>query len=112
MTTTPPGATASRRIVPTRLDDDQRQRLRALLDGEEWVRRGDWKRWLDGARPHAPVPIDELPLDDCVASAAWLHQQRHSLYLALEGGTKAPDGWMEGMALYQALVARHPSLTA
>jgi hypothetical protein len=96
-----PGAS---RTVPGRLTDEQRGRLRWLLDDPElWVLRTGWHRFLlDGDRT-ALVATDSLTADQRVAALAWLRQQRHALYRALEGGPIAPDGWLEGFGLYERL---------
>lgn len=94
----------ARRTVPSRPSPEQRKRLRRLIEGSHWVRRGDWGPWLQGDRPAHPWPIDELTPDQCVATASWLRQQRHALYRALEGGLQAPEGWLESTPLYRSLM--------
>jgi hypothetical protein len=94
----------SSRMVPPRLTDEQRERLRWLLDDPElWVLRTGWQRFLlDGDR--APlIPTDSLTADQRVAARAWLRQQRHALHRVLEGGRAAPDGWLESFELYERL---------
>jgi hypothetical protein len=96
------------RMVPPRLNDDQRARLRWLLeDPEQWVLRTGWLRFLlDGDRS-ALVRTDGLTADQRVAALSWLRQQRHALYRALEaeGDVRAvaPAGWLEGFGLYDRL---------
>lgn len=98
-----PETLRARRAVPSRPDAEQRERLRQLLNSRKWVFRGDWEPWLKGERPDAPYPVTELTRDDCIASESWLRQQRHALYQVLEGGQKAPAGWLESKPLTQAL---------
>jgi hypothetical protein len=101
MTPDRPGAS---RTVPQRLTDEQRRRLRWLLDDPElWVLRTGWHRFLLDDDRTALVSTDQLTADQRVAALAWLRQQRHSLYRALEGGPIAPDGWLEAFGLYQRL---------
>jgi hypothetical protein len=98
---------ATSRMVPRRLTDEQRARLRWLLDDpDQWVLRTGWHRFLlDG--DHTPlVRTDRLTADQRAAAFAWLRQQRHALHQVLEGGPIAPDGWLEDFGLYQRLV-RH-----
>jgi hypothetical protein len=96
-----PGAS---RKVPQRLTGEQRDRLRWLLDDPElWVLRTGWDRFVvDGDRT-ALVHTDSLTADQRVAALSWLRQQRHALHRALEGGSSAPDGWLERFGLYQRL---------
>lgn len=89
---------SSRRIVPNRLDDAQLQRLRHLLeDPDTWVLRPGWESYLLHGNRNALVRTDTLNDDHLVAAVAWLRQQRHALYRALEGGEVAPDGWLESL---------------
>jgi hypothetical protein len=96
-----PGAS---RKVPRRLTDEQRERLRWLLeDPDRWVLRTGWDRFVvDGDRT-ALVLTDSLTADQRVAALSWLRQQRHQLHRALEGGELAPEGWLEGFGLYRRL---------
>jgi hypothetical protein len=96
------------RMVPPRLTDDQRSRLRWLLeDPEQWVLRTGWLRYLLDDDRSALVRTDALTADQRVAALAWLRQQRHALYRALDGGgdphAVAPAGWLEGFGLYERL---------
>jgi hypothetical protein len=94
----------SSRMVPRRLTDEQRERLRWLLDDpEQWVLRTGWHRFLlDGDRTQL-VTTDSLTADQRVAALAWLRQQRHALYQVLEYGPIAPEGWLESFELYDRL---------
>jgi hypothetical protein len=96
-----PGAS---RKVPRRLTDEQRERVRWLLDDpDRWVLRTGWDRFVvDGDRT-ALVRTDSLTADQRVAALSWLQQQRHPLYRALEGGDLAPEGWLETFGLYRRL---------
>lgn len=95
-----------RRAVPPELDDEARQRLRWLLhDPEHWVLRTNWERYLRSGDEQLLITTDRLTLDQKVAAAAWLVQQRHALHRALEGGTRAPDGWIDALPMMQALRA-------
>lgn len=93
---------ATSRTVPARLTDSQRALLASLLDQDtRWIRRDDWLDFLAGS--DAGTNIDDLTADQRSAAVAWLRQQRHELYRATEGGTRAPDGWLESLPLYQRL---------
>jgi hypothetical protein len=95
----------SRRAVPHRLTDEQRARLRSLLDDPDtWVLRPGWEPYLLRGDEGTLVPTDSLNNDHRVASIAWLRQQRHALHRALEGGDVAPEGWLEALPLYRRLV--------
>jgi hypothetical protein len=92
------------RMVPRRLTDAQRDRLRWLLDDpEQWVLRTGWHRFLIEGDRSALVRVDQLTADQRVAALAWLRQQRHALHLTLEGEPIAPAGWLEGFGLYRRL---------
>lgn len=102
----PPDAHGHRRAVPPRMDDAQRERLRWLLDDpDRWVLRSAWERYLRSGDDALLVRTERLTQDHRVAAAAWLHQQRHPLYRALEGGDRAPDGWLEQLPMVRALTA-------
>lgn len=103
--TTHPKHMQSRRAVPLVLTEAQRERLRSLLDDPEtWVLRPGWEPYLLHGDHGTLVATDDLTNDHRVASIAWLRQQRHALYRALEGGKVAPDGWLESLPLYRRLV--------
>ena len=109
-TTMPPNGPGSRRAVPIRLTDEQRARLRWLLeDPEMWVLRSDWETFLATGDRRTLVSTDDLTKDQKVAALAWLKQQRHALHLALEGEPQAPEGWLEAFDLYQRLHVGVPS---
>ena len=100
----PPTKPGSRRAVPDRLTDEQRARLRWLLeDPDHWVRRTKWKRFLIEGDEGVVVKTDDLTDDQKTAALAWLRQQRHRLYAVLEGGVRAPNGWLEAFPLYDRL---------
>lgn len=102
--TMPPTMPGSRRAVPDRLSDEQVARLRWLLeDPDHWVRRNKWEAFLLDGRETAVVDTGGLTADQKVAALAWLRQQRHRLYAVLEGGVRAPDGWLEHFPLYARL---------
>lgn len=101
-----PQTPGSRRVVPLVTTAEQGEHLRALLTQSEWwVRRSRWYRWLHEGKPSDTSPIDVMGRDDRVAALSWLRQQRHVLYRVLEGETRAPEGWVEALPLFQALDA-------
>jgi hypothetical protein len=100
----PPTGRGSRRAIPRRLTDAQRERLRSLLtDPDTWVLRPDWERYLLDGDEATLVHTDELSRDHRTSVLAWLEQQRHTLHRVLEGGEVAPDGWVESLPLYTRL---------
>jgi hypothetical protein len=102
---TPPSGPGSRRAVPDQLTEEQRGRLRWLLeDPASWVLRPGWEPFLLHGDAATLICTTELTRDHRVAALAWLRQQRHRLYHALEGGQVAPDGWLEAFGLYRRLV--------
>jgi hypothetical protein len=102
----PPKRPSSRRAVPARLTDEQRERLRFLLDDPDtWVLRLGWERFLLQGDHATLVATDELGPDHRTAALAWLRQQRHALHRALEGDPIAPDGWLEQLPLVARLLA-------
>jgi hypothetical protein len=93
-----------RRVVPERLDAEQRERLRWLLDDPDtWVLRPGWEPFLLRGSQGLLVATDDLTADQRQAALAWLRQQRHTLHRALEGGIRAPDGWLEALPLVRRL---------
>lgn len=103
-TTMPPNGPGSRRAVPLRLTDEQRQRLRWLLeDPETWVLRTEWEDFLATGDRRTLVWTADLTRDQRAAAIAWLRQQRHALHAVLEGGREAPEGWLESFPLYERL---------
>lgn len=99
-----------RRAVPPSLDEEATARLRWLLhDPEHWVLRTSWERYLRTGEESLLITTDQLTQDQRAAAAAWLGQQRHALYRALEGGDRAPDGWLESLPMMQAFCERNPS---
>lgn len=108
MTTRPPAA-GVRRAVPAKLTDEQRERLRFLLeDPDTWVLRFGWERFLLRGDSATLIPTSELTADQRAAAVAWLRQQRHRLHLALEGDAIAPAGWIESFPLMQRLLEDGP----
>lgn len=104
--TAPPNVPGSRRVLPRAPDEHQVERVRALLQqGQHWVLRGDWSRYLNGDGEIGLVPISRLVRDQRVAAAAWISQQQHSLYETLEGDRTAPDDWLSALPLYRALTS-------
>ncbi len=100
----PPREPGSRRSVPRNLTEPQRERLRELLDDPDtWVLRPSWLRFLLDGDEGSLVETDDLNADERSAALAWLKQQRHALYRALEGGERAPEGWLEALPLYRRL---------
>ncbi len=93
-----------RRTVPPHLDAAATERMRWLLhDPDHWVLRTNWERYLRTGDEHLLVTTDRLTQDQRIAAAAWLTQQRHALHRAVEGGDRAPDGWIESLPMMQAL---------
>lgn len=100
-----PTGVGHRRAVPARLDDEQRRRLRWLLDDpNSWVLRANWERYLATGENALIITTDKLTRDQRNAALAWLRQQRHALHRALEGGDRAPEGWLERFPMYQELI--------
>ncbi len=94
----------SRRTVPLRLNAEQCARLRALVeDPDTWVLRHAWDGYLLDGEPGRVVDPADLTRDHLVAAIEWLRQQRHPIYRALEGGDRAPQGWLERLPLYERL---------
>lgn len=88
------------------ITETQVEHLRELLEqGDRWVGRARWVRWLDHGDEDDTTPIKALPHDDRIAACSWLRQQRHVLYDTVEGGHHAPDGWIEDRPLYRGLSA-------
>jgi hypothetical protein len=86
------------------MNEEQRARLRALLeDPDTWVLRPGWEPYLLNGDCSALIHPNTLTRDQRIAAVAWLRQQRHALHLAVEGSQVAPDGWLEGFALYRYL---------
>lgn len=77
--------------------------LELLQQDEVWVGRARWLRWLDTGDRADTMAISALVLDDRIAACAWLRQQRHVLHATVEGGERAPEGWVRAQPLYQAL---------
>lgn len=86
------------------VSDEQVRHLRGLLGQDEiWVMRARWLRWLTHADPEDTTPIPDMVPDDRIAACAWLRQQRHVLHDTIEGGARAPEGWVQDLPLYRAL---------
>lgn len=86
------------------ITDTQVKHLRELLEqGDRWVVRARWVRWLDHGDRADTTPIDGMLHDDRIAACSWLRQQRHVLYDTVEGGHPAPSGWIEARPLYRGL---------
>ncbi len=94
-----------RRTVPLQPTPEQHARLRALVDDPTtWVLRHAWDGYLRHGAGGRVIDPKDLSTDHRIAALAWLRQQRHPLYRALEGGTRAPDGWLEELPLHRRLV--------
>lgn len=84
--------------------DQETTHLEALLEQDEsWVLRARWVRWLERGDATDTVPIAAMDHDDRIAACAWLRQQRHVLHDTIEGGMRAPQGWIEQQPLYRGL---------
>lgn len=93
-----------RRTIPAQLNEAQCRRLRELMeDPDTWLLRSAWDAYLLDGDPGRLIDPAELSADHLVASLAWLRQQRHALYRALEGGRRAPEGWLESLPLHRRL---------
>ena len=104
--TMPPNTPGSRRAVPHYATPTESDALRRFLEGDRWILRPDWEDYLDGKHV-STVRIDKLTRDQRTSARAWLRQQRHHLYAAIEGRAVAPDGWMTALPLYEALIDGH-----
>ncbi len=94
----------SRRTVPLRLTPAQCDRLRSLVeDPTTWVLRHAWDDYLLAGERGRVVDPRDLTRDHVVSAIEWLRQQRHPIYRALEGGDRAPEGWLEQLPLHQRL---------
>lgn len=97
----------SRRVVPLVVSPQHVEHLRELLEQDTfWVGRARWVRWLEKGDHADTTDIDEMPHDDRLAACAWLSQQRHVLHETVEGGSRAPEGWLESLPLVSALCPR------
>lgn len=104
MTTHQPVRGGWRRTVPAQLTPVQRERLRDLIeDPDTWVLRHAWDAYLLDGDPGRIVDPATLSAGHLVSALEWLRQQRHPLYRALEGGQRAPEGWLESLPLYRRL---------
>lgn len=94
----------SRRAIPATLTEQQRARLRVMLeDPDTWALRPGWYRFVVHGDAGTLVSPDELTRDQRIAALAWLGQQRHVLYRVLEGGNRAPEGWVESLPISRRL---------
>ncbi len=99
-----PQIPGSRRVIPLVISQTETEHLRRLLEQDEaWVGRARWVRWLEDGQLSDTMPIDDMEHDDRIAACAWLRQQRHALHGTVEGGRRAPDGWVEDLPLYRGL---------
>lgn len=86
------------------ITDTEVEHLRAILEQDEvWVLRARWVRWLRFGEQADTVPIPSMLHDDRIAACSWLRQQRHVLHDTVEGGRRAPDGWIADLPLYGGL---------
>ena len=91
-------------MIPLVISASQTAHLRELLNQDEvWVGRARWVRWLQDAQRSDTMAIEDMRHDDRIAACAWLRQQRHALYDAIEGGERAPEGWVEDLPLFRGL---------
>lgn len=93
------------RIVPVVLRPMHETHIRTLLEqGEFWVARNVWRRWLDSGDDALTVPIARMNRDERIAAAAWISQQKHLLHAVVAHDGTAPDGWAAGLTLTVALL--------
>ena len=91
-------------MIPLVISQPETDHLRELLlQDEVWVGRARWLRWLQDGEDNDTMAIDDMRHDDRIAACAWLQQQRHALHDAVEGGERAPEGWVEELPLYRGL---------
>lgn len=106
-TTMPPHAPGWSRTIPASPSPEIVELLRELLQQQDrWVLRPQWAEYLRTGNPALLVDTDRLTRDQFVAIHAWLRQQRHALHRAMEGGTVAPEGWIEATPLYEHVRSR------
>jgi hypothetical protein len=103
--TKPPNGPGSRRAVPEHPTPRQVELLRELVDQDKrWILRPHWDAYLaERVDLDEGTDIARLTRDQRVAARSWLRQQTHVLHARLVGGRTAPDGWLEGLPLYEAL---------
>lgn len=96
--------TAHPRSIPIPLTEQQATRLRWMLeDPGSWALRPGWVPFLLHGDAGTLVDPDDLTRDQRIAAIAWLDQQQHLLYRVLEGGRRAPDGWISSFPIYARL---------
>ncbi len=102
-------------MIPLIVTEDERGNLLRILEqGDRWVVRARWVRWLRAGDLSDSVAIADMSRDGRFAARAWLMQQRHGLHATVVGGgngvdgSRAPDGWAETLPLTVAL-SRDPS---
>lgn len=102
-----PQIPGSRRVLPFVLTPATVEHVRRLLhQGDAWVPRARWDRWLRGGDEVDTIPIASMTADERLAARVWLRQQRHPLHRALGGdGLRAPDDWVASLPLDAALQA-------
>lgn len=100
-----PQIPGGRRVIPRPAGESAVTHLRELLEqGDVWVTRARWRRWLEEGRSEDTVAISSMVPDERLAARVWLRQQRHGLHSALGGeGLRAPDEWLCSQPLYDAL---------
>jgi hypothetical protein len=102
--TTPPPGLGNLRAVPRRVTDTQRANLKKLLaNTDSWVLRFAWEPYLASGDLSKLTPISKLTRDQRAAGVAWLVQQQHALYFALNNERVAPAGWIDAQPLMQQL---------
>ena len=91
-------------MIPLVITDTETKHLQQLREqGDAWVVRARWVRWLRDGQVTDTVPISSMRHDERIAACSWLRQQRHYLHHTIHGDLRAPVGWVEGLPLYRGL---------
>ncbi len=108
--TMPPNLPGSRRALPVWPSSTQEKAVRTLLEqGELWIVRPRWEKYLRTGDLEIATPIDGLTKQQVIAILSWLRQQQHELHRVVEGSVPAPDGWLESLPLHRAFNDRSRS---
>lgn len=92
-------------MIPLVITDTETKHLQQLLEqGDQWVVRARWVRWLREGQLSDTIPIASMRHDERIAACSWLRQQRHYLHETIHGGRRAPDEWIQQLPLYKGLL--------